>query len=171
MTYLDMLKAFRNWAVTATGLADAKIRMAHSNDVRPAPVYATVEGLGTVAQGRAEKIFTSGGSVTILGHRTSTVRLAIFGSQGYEYAEKARLGVARDDLIRQALAASIAVQGTSGEIQNVSAPRGTDFEDRFVIDFLVGWVATVTDNTDGGTIENIDSAATTIGGIISDIDV
>ncbi len=171
MTRLEVIRAFRDWAVSATGLADSKVRMAEANDVRPAMPYATVQALETVAQGLPEKTSVgSSGYVVVSGHRTTTMRLAFFGSAGYDYAEKARLGIARDDLIIPALAAGISVQGLAGPIQNISAPRGTDFEDRFVVDFFVGWVATVTDNTSGGTIENIDSTAT-VGGIASDIDV
>lgn len=172
MTFEEMTKAFRDWVVTATGLADSKVRMAQSNDVRPAPPFATVQALETVAHGSAEpKVSGSSGGVEVVGHRTTTVRVAFFGPGGYDYAEKARLGVRRSDLILQAENAEIAVQSTVGNIGNLSAPRGTDFEDRFMLDFFVGWVPTVTYNVSGATIENIDSTTTTVGGIVSDIDV
>jgi|2_EtaG_2_1085320.scaffolds.fasta_scaffold92001_1 hypothetical protein len=171
MTFENMLKTFRDWLVTATGLVDAKVRMAQSNDVRPATPYATVQGLETTQNGWPEKSAVGdSGSTTVYGHRTTLVRVALFGSAGYDYLEKARLSTYRDDLYGTPLAAGLSVQG-AGSIQNLSAPRGTDFEDRFVLDFSVGWVATVTDNVDGATIENIDSTATTVGGIVSDIDV
>tara|TARA_Y100000590_G_scaffold297046_1_gene334760 strand:+ start:100 stop:615 length:516 start_codon:yes stop_codon:yes gene_type:complete len=171
MTFQEMIRAFRDWVVTATGLPDAKVRMGDSVDTRPAKPFATVFALETAALGSPESSLPGvSGTTTVSGHRTTTVRLSVFGPASYDYAEKARLAVYRSDLIQQALSAEIAIQGTSGNIQNVSAPRQTDFENRSMVDFFVGWVASVTDNVGGGTIETIDST-TDVGGIVSDIDV
>lgn len=171
MTFLTMLQAFRDWTVTATGLADSKVRMAESKGVRPSPPYATIQAMETVKHGHDERaIVDASGNVTIFGHRTTTVRLAGFGADAYDYVEKARLGIARDDLIRQALGDSIAVQGVAGNILNIASLRSTDFEDRYILDFFVGWVPSVTDNVDGGTIENIDSTGD-IGAVTVDIEV
>jgi len=152
MTFAELQQAFRDWTLTATGLAGSVVYWTHQDVPRPDgpclslhvrnPGRQRGHDGGHVSQtasgedGEVERDF--------YGYREATVSLSAYGATAYDVIEALRRAVHTDT--GQGRARELALAVLISDPQSVPAMvDGQRYEERVIADARVSYVATYTD--------------------------
>lgn len=152
MTREQLIQAMRALVIATTGLAGASVRPADQKAPRPGALYATVRvqsmgrGFGHDARTYSDAENEDGDIVVdIVGQRAATVVVAAYGPGACDALDQvrraSRLAAVREDILDDLGIALTEI----GDVVDVTALRGDDFEEQANLTMTVRYAVEYTD--------------------------